>query len=283
MDALEVEFLPERPYETRGERLYRRLRRHVRQHISHGATQIALHRAALAVSREETADAMLADLLAMSALNRIMSAARWGRDELRDENDVVLDRYLTDVLYNELLVDFEETRQLLPFVRDALHVSDRPIPNGLRREVMDSHPPACVFCGASLGKSEGDSRLTIEHVWPSSLGGDTDFDNLCPACSCCNSNHNHRSMWTQYWFQDFFLPPMASEKSIDAANSRRNRIGIQFLRASLLQGEHRSLKAALYAVGPIAELDLKDCEFSTDYFTAAFSHPRSIPHWETYL
>lgn len=62
----------------------------------------------------------------------------------------------------------------------------------LRRRVRDAFFSCCAYCQA-------DEALTVtifevEHIIPVSLGGETEFDNLCFACPSCNrfkSNRTH--------------------------------------------------------------------------------------------
>jgi 5-methylcytosine-specific restriction endonuclease McrA len=50
----------------------------------------------------------------------------------------------------------------------------------------------CVFCGIKLVRSmEGlnlNSRISVEHILPTSKGGPSHFENYCLSCSQCNSS-----------------------------------------------------------------------------------------------
>ena len=70
----------------------------------------------------------------------------------------------------------------LPFIRKAhprsRSVSRRKkIPIHIRREVLASGP--CVMCGTF-------ERLTVDHIFPVSLGGKDHRGNLQPMCLSCN-------------------------------------------------------------------------------------------------
>ena len=61
----------------------------------------------------------------------------------------------------------------------------------LRRRVRDTFFACCAYC-------QTDESLTvaifeIEHIVPVSLGGVTDFDNLCLACPACNRFKSNRT------------------------------------------------------------------------------------------
>ena len=60
------------------------------------------------------------------------------------------------------------------------------IPIGLRRNVTERANHQCEYC-------QTQSRLVaqplpVDHIFPVSLGGQTELDNLCLACSPCNSH-----------------------------------------------------------------------------------------------
>lgn len=59
------------------------------------------------------------------------------------------------------------------------------IPAWLRTQVYDRDGRACVECGAS-------EDLTLDHIWPWSLGGRDDADNLRTLCRPCNSRKGAR-------------------------------------------------------------------------------------------
>lgn len=54
------------------------------------------------------------------------------------------------------------------------------IPDGLRAAVYDRDGNACLHCGASEG-------LTLDHIYPYSLGGPDTMRNLQTLCRPCNS------------------------------------------------------------------------------------------------
>ena len=61
----------------------------------------------------------------------------------------------------------------------------KKIPDALRLVVLDRDGWACVECGAT-----GD--LTLDHIWPWSLGGKETVENLRTLCRSCNSRKGAR-------------------------------------------------------------------------------------------
>lgn len=61
-----------------------------------------------------------------------------------------------------------------------------PIPIELRRAVYERDGFHCVQCGA-------DRPLSLDHIYPWSLGGEDTFDNLQTLCLPCNSRKGARA------------------------------------------------------------------------------------------
>lgn len=61
----------------------------------------------------------------------------------------------------------------------------RGIPTWLRTAVYDRDGRACLECGS-------DSDLSLDHIYPHSLGGTDTFDNLQTLCRPCNSRKGAR-------------------------------------------------------------------------------------------
>lgn len=74
----------------------------------------------------------------------------------------------------------------------ALVRHDRPRPNAVtfcRRNVFKRDHSTCQYCGARPGSEE----LTIDHVTPRSLGGQTTWENCVLACVACNARKANRT------------------------------------------------------------------------------------------
>ncbi|MCS7221895.1 MAG: HNH endonuclease [Anaerolineae bacterium] len=57
-----------------------------------------------------------------------------------------------------------------------------------RRTVMARDQYTCQYCGAQPGRAE----LTLDHVVPRSLGGETIWENVVTACRPCNQRKGNR-------------------------------------------------------------------------------------------
>lgn len=60
------------------------------------------------------------------------------------------------------------------------HTGRPHIPDGLRRKVYERDGYKCVRCGAT-------DHLSLDHIWPWSLGGKDEESNLQTLCRSCNS------------------------------------------------------------------------------------------------
>lgn len=92
-------------------------------------------------------------------------------------------RYVTELVDAELAewVDEKEFRLLAEGdLWKRLAPSRRHIPERLRTAVYERDGYACVECGDT-------ERLSLDHIYPYSLGGTDDLDNLQTLCRSCNS------------------------------------------------------------------------------------------------
>jgi hypothetical protein len=54
----------------------------------------------------------------------------------------------------------------------------------------------CYMCGRQLTQRGDDvNRATVEHLWPLSLGGRSDEENLIAACRKCNEGRENSVTW----------------------------------------------------------------------------------------
>ncbi|WP_202977682.1 HNH endonuclease [Streptomyces sp. E5N298] len=77
------------------------------------------------------------------------------------------------------------TFTLLPNAWLLCNVGRLPLPPAVRITVLARDSNRCVTCGSS-------SSLQIDHVFPVSLGGSDEIDNLRTLCQPCNSSKGAR-------------------------------------------------------------------------------------------
>jgi 5-methylcytosine-specific restriction endonuclease McrA len=67
-----------------------------------------------------------------------------------------------------------------------------------RQAIKETFDCTCVYCGKTYDLHE----LTLDHVRPRSLGGETITSNIVPACTCCNQQKGSEE-W-QGWMRTQF-------------------------------------------------------------------------------
>ena len=64
------------------------------------------------------------------------------------------------------------------------------IPVELRRRIRSHFLQRCAYCQSSEALTV--VTFEVEHIYPLSLGGQTEFENLCLACPTCNRHKANR-------------------------------------------------------------------------------------------
>lgn len=163
-------------------------------------------------------------------------------------------------------------------VRDAVRAhdaSDNPIPKSIETDIWHKRRiHKCCFCGTAL-TADADSivrdtqgnKATLEHVWPSSLGGDSVPDNLAPACTRCNHAKSDLFTWEQGSVHDFIYPIDFHLSDYLARLPLTQKILLQRRAVVILaQREKISLKQALLRVGPFGDLKPLNADDTWDIF-----------------
>ncbi|HCA52317.1 MAG TPA: HNH endonuclease [Mycobacterium sp.] len=70
-----------------------------------------------------------------------------------------------------------------------------------RRQILDDWGHTCYLCGAQP------QHLTLDHLIPRRIGGETCRHNLAPACAPCNRRKGSSELWahwtrSDHWDQD---------------------------------------------------------------------------------
>lgn len=160
--------------------------------------------------------------------------------------------------------------RLARLVISAVDSSDRPIKPSTRKTVLLSAKDSrCYICSQDLdprANEKDDTFLTLEHIWPSSLGGDSTEENLLPACKYCQSAKAAAISWEWLDVQNWVI---SSSPSDDALKSipKRVRIARHYLRViQHCEEEKLSLKAGFLAIGPFAKLTYRNTTRPITFF-----------------
>lgn len=58
------------------------------------------------------------------------------------------------------------------------------LPAPPRQRLLDADDHRCAYCLTTTANSG--VRMTVDHIFPESKGGKTEFENLCSCCRACN-------------------------------------------------------------------------------------------------
>lgn len=173
-------------------------------------------------------------------------------------------------------LEVDEVNKLTRLCMRAQIASYQKIPKDTREELFYSRSiHFCCFCGCRLSADangvhyDPSGKLaTLEHIWPQSLGGDSESNNLVPACGKCNETKSDIFVWQQALVHDFIHPFNFSADEDSYLKFPRHKKIILQRRAVMMvaQRDGLSLKAAMKKVGPFGDLKALDLNDTWDFF-----------------
>lgn len=134
-------------------------------------------------------------------------------------------------------------------------VSSKKISPSVRKIVIGkSNLHRCYLCNAELDASVPEKQpkhLTLEHLWPASIGGNSIEENLLPACVSCQEDTKDTMSWEWLNVHNLVLPPEPSKEAL-VAITRKQRVAKHFHAAiAKRDAQGISLKEAFLQIGPI--------------------------------
>ena len=95
---------------------------------------------------------------------------------------------------------------------------------------VKEHGWGCHICGISLDFTETTvtkNTATIDHLWPRSMGGTSDIDNLRVACSKCNNEHKRDHIdASDFHYEEITLPITNYGEYVSKALNREYEVAI---------------------------------------------------------
>ncbi len=256
------------PYSTPGERLAGYLRRTTFAELADPALRARIRLCLLEGQRADHLLLALDDIAVLNVARRLIAGAAWARTQYGE--GPTWESYLTDLVVNELIIDYENIRKIKDYLRPCALAVSSDISARTRAEVLREHGLSCYMCGAVLARNAsvpGKALATVDHVWPRSYGGDSFFENLLPACTECNNAKASMAVWSLFRFQYLVIGPHPSAREAESVG-RQARIAWQLFaaRRAVEADQNLSLKEALVATGPVEDIDLELRRFPTDFF-----------------
>jgi hypothetical protein len=138
-------------------------------------------------------------------------------------------------------------------VIEAERAAGKPISGGCRKNVLrEQRGHSCYLCGKELDAKAGDGEpcaLTLEHLWPTSMGGDSVEANLLPACTHCQRDSQDAISWEWANVHNLVLSSSPSASALKSVNGKL-RYARHYLEAmTLADAQHLTLKEAFMRLG----------------------------------
>ena len=193
--------LPVQPYMTSGQFFVEFLRdRYVGEHPWGDVS-----RALISTGRGGWWVEALQEMAVLHLTRRLVAAASVIVDS-RPEWDSLADREIKQMILDTMLIDYFLVGEIHARLVSAVRAGRRGISAGTRTQLRSESKrdsPWCYLCGTDLDYDSPDSptSFTLDHVWPQAYGGDSDYDNLLPACKSCNGRKGDVASWSLYPIQ----------------------------------------------------------------------------------
>lgn len=190
-----------------------------------------------------------------------------------DSEDPAFLQYLDQAIAHAGIEKLNGKGRLSRLTRDAFKQTTRNISNGLRRKMLNQaarQNECCYLCGITMSYNgdPGHRAVTLDHVWPRSFGGDSDEENLLPACSGCNSRK--KLDFPSWAALNIHFTMLSIDPSDDELGSVPGplRYAVHNLNVVRLASEKKfSLKRAYKNVGPWSpEIEVIETEEVGDFF-----------------
>lgn len=260
------------PYETNGEHLRSFLRKHHLGGESVDWNHVSM--ALLATNRGAEWTEAIREMALLHLSQRLITAGKTIASHHGGVGDVLVEKETKQAIVDSMVIHYslvgELYTRLLPAVRSALQTISpgvRHAVEGFTRRVM----PYCYLCGTD-GEVGGDgpSGLTLDHVWPRAYGGDSEEENLLPACGSCNERKGSTPSWALYPIQALVAGFDLTDDDL-AALPKEARFAVH-ARAAAQHAERYGvcLRDAYIALGRPTPLQVVDASASVDIFNLTF-------------
>jgi hypothetical protein len=247
-------------WRTSGESLFRHIRDDVLPAIPSTADAwTSLHGVFSAVGGSEHFPRFFRGALGILAVRRLISY--WEQQRPFPANESTWTRTIAQFVKREVFpeLDTDNIYKIARMVIPAAKAAGQNINNTTRDHFTSNRRHRrCYLCNLALdpGAPRGDpSRLTIEHVWPRSAGGESVEQNLLPCCEACQQLKGDLFGWEWHNIHNVVLRAEPSTEVLENL-----RWGIRFARYSYaameLSDEHgTALKEAFIQNGPLGTLE----------------------------
>lgn len=194
----------------------------------------------------------------------------------RTEWDLVVEREIKQMILDTMVVDYFRVAEIYARLELAVAAARSSISAGTRNQLRsqcEREAPWCYLCGTELdfGVRGSVREFTLDHVWPQAFGGNSEPENLLPACRSCNERKGHAASWSLYPVQALVHGYRPSSDDI-AAMPKEMRFAVH-TRTAMREAKLRdlSLKEAFVRLGRPDLPTVIDESVSIDVYNLAAS------------
>jgi hypothetical protein len=240
---------------TEGEKLFIIVRNELLPHIGKNVFYASLASFADALGNQKFAQ-FLNGAIALQLTKRL--AMYWSHKKIEIPNPDTHIRTISEFIKSEIspLTDAALSSKIARAVAASDRASDKDISPSVRKAIVGSRSIfTCYLCGNTLDTSctlEDDPKFfSLDHLWPTSLGGDSIEDNLLPACRYCQKEKANSASWEFHSVHNFLLSPEPSSDSINSIG-KETKLARHFLAALECAEENNlNLKSAFQQIGSL--------------------------------
>ncbi|WP_348697909.1 hypothetical protein [Duganella fentianensis] len=192
--------------------------------------------------------------IAIHAMRRLLRYWAEEKQQLNDESQYI--KKAKKIIGSEVFpwLSDDLKGRLARHLIAASDSSFRSISPTVRKNVIGLRGTAnCYLCDKQIFDDRSDQDpdlLTLEHLWPQSMGGDSIEANLVPACPACQNDTKDTLSWEWLNIHNLVLPPEPTEQALKSI-SRKTRVAKHFEHAIKIATEEKiTLKNALLRIGP---------------------------------
>jgi 5-methylcytosine-specific restriction endonuclease McrA len=163
-------------------------------------------------------------------VRRLIRTAQYIREISGNFSDLIYHKELRGFLQNELGLPKGQIEKTFILLLECVSVSEkRPTQKTKDRIVRKARKDnyKCYICGCDLDFTQPniDSSVEVDHLWPNSLGGESNDSNLIACCRRCNqAKHDHIDT-TDFHFEEiaFYTDTFPSENTL---RDREHRVAL---------------------------------------------------------
>jgi len=216
-------------------------------------------------SHEDSWSKCFQQILAVNAAGRIVAG---GGSLAGDHNldDPQFDHTFREFLQGTFAIARSQFEEVFRQGKRAVKASRSQTSPRLAEQIKtwaERHHPHCYICGQTLNfvlKAPEYRDYTADHIWPRAYGGNSEKENILPACRECNSKKKSGfATWAMTSFQSVSLGLKPSGETLSSRVSGEHRFALHYKAVqTVAEKGQMTLKEAFLSIGPWATLRVID-------------------------